>query len=146
MLLSGFLPWRYNLSSSNSSPIVVGSGKASSLFYWYVSIKHLANPGALKTRLPSCPQKSLRVLGTRPVGQSLLTCTYLDFWQRHAFLCLCPFFSQWSEEDELADAKQNSEWMDECQDGMFEAWYEKIAQEDPEKQRKVRSLNEGNLK
>lgn len=29
---------------------------------------------------------------------------------------------------------------------MFEAWYEKIAQEDPEKQRKVRSLNEGNLK
>ncbi|XP_078228650.1 zinc finger ZZ-type and EF-hand domain-containing protein 1 isoform X7 [Callithrix jacchus] len=45
--------------------------------------------------------------------------------------------SQWSEEDELADAKQNSEWMDECQDGMFEAWYEKIAQEDPEKQRKM---------
>jgi hypothetical protein len=50
-------------------------------------------------------------------------------------------FSQWSEEDELADAKQNSEWMDECQDGMFEAWYEKIAQEDPEKQRKVRPPN-----
>nr|KAF6305615.1 zinc finger ZZ-type and EF-hand domain containing 1 [Pipistrellus kuhlii] len=45
--------------------------------------------------------------------------------------------SQWSEEDELADAKQNSEWMDECQDGMFETWYEKIAQEDPEKQRKM---------
>ncbi|XP_037350281.1 zinc finger ZZ-type and EF-hand domain-containing protein 1 isoform X1 [Talpa occidentalis] len=45
--------------------------------------------------------------------------------------------SQWSEEDELADAKQNSEWMDECQDGMFEDWYEKIAQEDPEKQRKM---------
>ncbi|KAM5273501.1 zinc finger ZZ-type and EF-hand domain-containing protein 1 [Ctenodactylus gundi] len=45
--------------------------------------------------------------------------------------------SQWSEEDELADAKQNSEWMDECQDGMFEAWCEKIAQEDPEKQRKM---------
>lgn len=45
--------------------------------------------------------------------------------------------SQWSEEDELADAKQNLEWMDECQDGMFEAWYEKIAQEDPEKQRKM---------
>ncbi|KAM6163683.1 zinc finger ZZ-type and EF-hand domain-containing protein 1 [Rhynchocyon petersi] len=45
--------------------------------------------------------------------------------------------SQWSEEDELADAKQNSEWMDECQDGMFEAWYEKIAQEDPKKQRKM---------
>ncbi|XP_040485761.1 zinc finger ZZ-type and EF-hand domain-containing protein 1 [Ursus maritimus] len=45
--------------------------------------------------------------------------------------------SQWSEEDELADAKQNSEWMDECQDGMFEAWYEKIGQEDAEKQRKM---------
>ncbi|XP_036197169.1 zinc finger ZZ-type and EF-hand domain-containing protein 1 isoform X1 [Myotis myotis] len=45
--------------------------------------------------------------------------------------------SQWSEEDELADAKQNSEWMDECQDGMFETWFEKIAQEDPEKQRKM---------
>lgn len=81
-------------------------------------------PGALKPDCPLAPQKSPRVLGTRPVGQSLLTCTYLDFWQRHAFLCLCPFFSQWSEEDELADAKQNSEWMDECQDGMFEAWYE----------------------
>ncbi|XP_013007495.2 zinc finger ZZ-type and EF-hand domain-containing protein 1 [Cavia porcellus] len=45
--------------------------------------------------------------------------------------------SQWSEEDELADAKQNSEWMEECQDGMFEAWCEKIAQEEPEKQRKM---------
>ncbi|XP_044939088.1 zinc finger ZZ-type and EF-hand domain-containing protein 1 isoform X1 [Mustela putorius furo] len=45
--------------------------------------------------------------------------------------------SQWSEDDELTDAKQNSEWMDECQDGMFEAWYEKIAQEEPEKQRKM---------
>jgi hypothetical protein len=31
--------------------------------------------------------------------------------------------------------------MDECQDGMFEAWYEKIAQEDPEKQRKVRPIS-----
>ncbi|XP_067393968.1 zinc finger ZZ-type and EF-hand domain-containing protein 1 isoform X3 [Emydura macquarii macquarii] len=44
---------------------------------------------------------------------------------------------QWSEEDEIADYKQNSEWMDECQDVMFEAWYEKIAQADPEKQRKM---------
>lgn len=31
--------------------------------------------------------------------------------------------------------------MDECQDGMFEAWYEKIAQEEPEKQRKVSPLS-----
>ncbi|XP_056664357.1 zinc finger ZZ-type and EF-hand domain-containing protein 1 isoform X4 [Monodelphis domestica] len=44
---------------------------------------------------------------------------------------------QWSEEDEIADYKQTSEWMDECQDGMFEAWYEKISQMDPEKQRKM---------
>ncbi|KAM8991703.1 zinc finger ZZ-type and EF-hand domain-containing protein 1 isoform 2-T2 [Ara ararauna] len=44
---------------------------------------------------------------------------------------------QWSEEDEIADYKQNCEWMDECQDVMFEAWYEKIAQADPEKQRKM---------
>lgn len=27
--------------------------------------------------------------------------------------------------------------MDECQDGMFEVWYEKIVQEDLEKQRKM---------
>lgn len=45
--------------------------------------------------------------------------------------------SQWSEEDELADYKQNSEWMEECQDGLFETWYDKIAQADPENQRKV---------
>ncbi|XP_068021475.1 zinc finger ZZ-type and EF-hand domain-containing protein 1 isoform X1 [Melanerpes formicivorus] len=44
---------------------------------------------------------------------------------------------QWSEEDEIADYKQNCEWMDECQDVMFETWYEKIAQADPEKQRKM---------
>ncbi|XP_074046652.1 zinc finger ZZ-type and EF-hand domain-containing protein 1 isoform X2 [Macrotis lagotis] len=44
---------------------------------------------------------------------------------------------QWSEEEEMADYKQASEWMEECQDGMFEAWYEKIAQTDPEKQRKM---------
>lgn len=29
--------------------------------------------------------------------------------------------------------------MDECQDVMFETWYEKIAQAEPEKQRKVTS-------
>ncbi|KAM7032994.1 zinc finger ZZ-type and EF-hand domain-containing protein 1 isoform 2-T2 [Acridotheres tristis] len=44
---------------------------------------------------------------------------------------------QWSEEDEIADYKQNCEWMDECQDVTFETWYEKIAQADPEKQRKM---------
>nr|XP_056720968.1 zinc finger ZZ-type and EF-hand domain-containing protein 1 [Euleptes europaea] len=44
---------------------------------------------------------------------------------------------QWSEEDEIADYRQNSEWMDECQDGIFEAWCDKISQADPEKQRKM---------
>ncbi|XP_028937724.1 zinc finger ZZ-type and EF-hand domain-containing protein 1 isoform X1 [Ornithorhynchus anatinus] len=44
---------------------------------------------------------------------------------------------QWSEEDEMADYEQNREWMDGCQDGMFEAWYEKISQADPEKQRRM---------
>ncbi|XP_033027640.1 zinc finger ZZ-type and EF-hand domain-containing protein 1 isoform X1 [Lacerta agilis] len=44
---------------------------------------------------------------------------------------------QWSEEEELADYKQNSEWMDECQEGVFESWCDKISQADPEKQRKM---------
>ncbi|XP_033924712.1 zinc finger ZZ-type and EF-hand domain-containing protein 1 [Melopsittacus undulatus] len=44
---------------------------------------------------------------------------------------------QWNEEDELVDYKQNCEWMYECQDVTFETWYEKIAQADPEKQRKM---------
>ncbi|XP_066491104.1 LOW QUALITY PROTEIN: zinc finger ZZ-type and EF-hand domain-containing protein 1 [Tiliqua scincoides] len=44
---------------------------------------------------------------------------------------------QWNEEDELSDYKQNSEWMEECQDGLFETWYDKIAQADPENQRKM---------
>ncbi|XP_054857932.1 zinc finger ZZ-type and EF-hand domain-containing protein 1 isoform X2 [Eublepharis macularius] len=44
---------------------------------------------------------------------------------------------QWSEEDEIADYRQNSEWMDECQDGVFDAWCDKISQADPEKQRKM---------
>ncbi|XP_061461345.1 zinc finger ZZ-type and EF-hand domain-containing protein 1 isoform X2 [Rhineura floridana] len=42
-----------------------------------------------------------------------------------------------SEEEELADYKQNSEWMDECQEGVFESWCDKISQADPEKQRKM---------
>ncbi|XP_069470819.1 zinc finger ZZ-type and EF-hand domain-containing protein 1 isoform X2 [Ambystoma mexicanum] len=45
--------------------------------------------------------------------------------------------SQWNEDDEIADYKQNCEWMDECQDGMFETWYEKIAPAGPEKRRKM---------
>ncbi|CAL8266701.1 unnamed protein product [Merluccius merluccius] len=38
--------------------------------------------------------------------------------------------SQWTEEDEIAVYKKNQEWMDECADGMFEKWYDKIGEED----------------
>ncbi|XP_068457200.1 zinc finger ZZ-type and EF-hand domain-containing protein 1 [Clinocottus analis] len=38
--------------------------------------------------------------------------------------------SQWTEEDEITDYKKNQEWMDECMDGMFEKWYDKIDEED----------------
>lgn len=38
-------------------------------------------------------------------------------------------FSQWTEEDEIADYKKNQDWMDECMDGMFEKWYDKIDEE-----------------
>ncbi|XP_063002745.1 zinc finger ZZ-type and EF-hand domain-containing protein 1 isoform X1 [Elgaria multicarinata webbii] len=44
---------------------------------------------------------------------------------------------QWSKEEEITDYKQNSEWMDECQEGVFESWCDKISQADPEKQRKM---------
>lgn len=47
-------------------------------------------------------------------------------------------FSQWTEEDEIADYKKNQEWMDECMDGMFEKWYDKIDEEESmEDRRKV---------
>uniref|UniRef100_A0A6J0V4H1 Zinc finger ZZ-type and EF-hand domain-containing protein 1 isoform X1 n=1 Tax=Pogona vitticeps TaxID=103695 RepID=A0A6J0V4H1_9SAUR len=42
-----------------------------------------------------------------------------------------------SEEEELADYKQNMDWMDECQEAVFESWCDKISQADPEKQRKM---------
>ena len=45
--------------------------------------------------------------------------------------------SQWTEEDEIADYERNSEWMDECMDGMFEKWFDKISQASPEDKRKV---------
>ncbi|XP_048874070.1 zinc finger ZZ-type and EF-hand domain-containing protein 1 [Brienomyrus brachyistius] len=45
--------------------------------------------------------------------------------------------SQWSEEDEIADYLRNCEWMEECQDGMFEKWYDKIVQGSPEERRKM---------
>ncbi|KAG9341464.1 hypothetical protein JZ751_019274 [Albula glossodonta] len=44
---------------------------------------------------------------------------------------------QWTEEDEIADYERNCEWMDECQDGMFEKWYDKIVQGTLEDRRKM---------
>ncbi|XP_029956401.1 zinc finger ZZ-type and EF-hand domain-containing protein 1 [Salarias fasciatus] len=38
--------------------------------------------------------------------------------------------SQWTMEDEITDYKKNQEWMEECMDGMFEKWYDKIDEED----------------
>lgn len=51
----------------------------------------------------------------------------------------CRFIhSQWTEEDEISDYKKNQEWMDECMDGMFEKWYDKIDEEESmEDRRKV---------
>nr|DBA33358.1 TPA: hypothetical protein GDO54_001053 [Pyxicephalus adspersus] len=45
--------------------------------------------------------------------------------------------SQWEEEDERADYRQNLQWLEECKDGMFETWYEKINQADPDVKRKM---------
>ncbi|KAG7515736.1 zinc finger ZZ-type and EF-hand domain-containing protein 1 [Solea senegalensis] len=44
--------------------------------------------------------------------------------------------SQWTEEDEIADYKKNQEWMDECMDGMFEKWYDKIDEEESTEDRR----------
>lgn len=59
---------------------------------------------------------------------------------RQPYLCFVSISSQWSEEDEIADYKKNQEWMDECMDGMFEKWYDKIEEESSEDKRKVHSL------
>ncbi|XDV20765.1 hypothetical protein PO909_026027 [Leuciscus waleckii] len=45
--------------------------------------------------------------------------------------------SQWTEEDEIADYERNCEWMDECLDGMFEKWFDKISQASVEDKRKM---------
>lgn len=52
-------------------------------------------------------------------------------------LCFISIYSQWTEEDEIAEYKKNQEWMDECMDGMFEKWYDKIEEESSEDKRKV---------
>lgn len=56
------------------------------------------------------------------------------------YLWFVSIHSQWTEEDEIADYKKNQEWMDECMDGMFEKWYDKIEEESSEDKRKVHSL------
>lgn len=56
------------------------------------------------------------------------------------YLWFVSIYSQWTEDDEIADYKKNQEWMDECMDGMFEKWYDKIEEESPEDKRKVHSL------
>lgn len=45
--------------------------------------------------------------------------------------------SQWEEEDERADYRQNLLWLEECKDGTFETWYEKITEADPDVRRKM---------
>uniref|UniRef100_A0A672LP28 Zinc finger ZZ-type and EF-hand domain containing 1 n=1 Tax=Sinocyclocheilus grahami TaxID=75366 RepID=A0A672LP28_SINGR len=45
--------------------------------------------------------------------------------------------SQWTEEDEIIDYERNTEWMDECLDGMFEKWFDKISQASVEDKRKM---------
>lgn len=58
---------------------------------------------------------------------------FIKFLLWFNFIC-----SQWTEEDEIADYKKNQEWMDECMDGMFEKWYDKIDEEESmEDRRKV---------
>ncbi|XP_048374688.1 zinc finger ZZ-type and EF-hand domain-containing protein 1 isoform X2 [Sphaerodactylus townsendi] len=99
-----------------------------------------------KSLLPalSCMQASLLHLldmGWKPrdlsffveiqLPQLLMTMSQENISTHDSVVC------QWSEEDEIADYRQNSEWMDECQDGIFEAWCDKISQADPEKQRKM---------
>lgn len=61
---------------------------------------------------------------------------------RQPYLWFVSIYSQWTEEDEIADYKKNQEWMDECMDGMFEKWYDKIEEESPEDKRKVHFIKE----
>uniref|UniRef100_A0A8C6XXY4 Zinc finger ZZ-type and EF-hand domain containing 1 n=1 Tax=Naja naja TaxID=35670 RepID=A0A8C6XXY4_NAJNA len=61
----------------------------------------------------------------------LLTMSQENISTHDKIICPC------NKEEELADYKQNSEWMDECQEGVFETWCDKISQADPDKQRKM---------
>ncbi|KAL7987036.1 hypothetical protein Chor_005955 [Crotalus horridus] len=61
----------------------------------------------------------------------LLTMSQENISTHDKIICQC------NKEEEIADYKQNSEWMDECQEGVFETWCDKISQADPDKQRKM---------
>ncbi|XP_044274792.1 zinc finger ZZ-type and EF-hand domain-containing protein 1-like, partial [Varanus komodoensis] len=115
------------------------------LLFLVNALKEFHNLGD-KSLLPalSCVQTSLLHLldmGWEPgdlsffvniqLPQLLITMSQENISTHDSIIC------QWSEEEELADYKQNSEWMDECQEGVFESWCDKISQADPEKQRKV---------
>ncbi|XP_053310913.1 zinc finger ZZ-type and EF-hand domain-containing protein 1 isoform X2 [Spea bombifrons] len=45
--------------------------------------------------------------------------------------------SRWEEKDERADYRQNILWLEECKDGLFETWYEKLEQAEPDVRRKM---------
>ncbi|KAM5180064.1 zinc finger ZZ-type and EF-hand domain-containing protein 1 [Mantella aurantiaca] len=45
--------------------------------------------------------------------------------------------SPWEEEDERTDYRQNLQRLEECKNGKFETWYEKINQAEPEVKRKM---------
>ncbi|KAL8198844.1 UNVERIFIED_CONTAM: Zinc finger ZZ-type and EF-hand domain-containing protein 1 [Gekko kuhli] len=115
------------------------------LFFLVDAVKGFSNLND-KSLLPalSCVQASILHLldmGWEPrdlsffieiqLPQLLMTMSQENISTHDSIVC------QWSEEDEIADYRQNSEWMDECQDGIFEAWCDKISQADPEKQRKM---------
>ncbi|XP_078003749.1 zinc finger ZZ-type and EF-hand domain-containing protein 1 isoform X1 [Phascolarctos cinereus] len=87
------------------------------------SLLHLLDMGWEPSDLPFLLEISLPEL--------LMTMSQENISLHDSVIC------QWSEEDEMVAYRETSEWMEECQDGMFEAWYEKIAQMDSEKQRKM---------
>ncbi|KAM8975776.1 zinc finger ZZ-type and EF-hand domain-containing protein 1 [Pelodytes ibericus] len=45
--------------------------------------------------------------------------------------------SQWEEEEERATYRQNLLWLEECKDGMFETWYDRIELAEPDVRRKM---------
>lgn len=73
----------------------------------------------------------LDISQTKRVGYHLKVTCYLNVRKWPPYLPPCLIFvpSQWTEEDEIADYKKNRDWMDECVDGMFEKWYDKIDEE-----------------